>query len=305
MKYLYYPGCSLKGTAIDYEESFKALAPLLGIEIKELNDWGCCGATVARSMSSELADHLPSKALRQGADEGMDLLMLCPNCYLNHRRVLGRLEEDICARPDPSLPGLPEVRQLLEVLAFDIGPEEIKKKLVYSLSGIKALPYYGCLTVRPYLPGGTESRENPQIMERMIDITGAQPVVFPYKVDCCGGALLLTKEKVALKLAGTILKEAKRLSPDCLVVACPLCHFMLDAKQSAIERELGEKIEIPVLYITQLLGIAMGIDHNKLGIPRLITSPKGLLCKLDDRVISSDAALRWREAVGAGTAPPW
>ncbi len=277
MKYLYYPGCSLKGTARDFEESFKAIAPDLGIEIEEPGDWGCCGATVAKSLSKELAERLPLKTLEQAAKANRELLTLCPNCYLNHQQALDRLRKDETAKASPSR--FPDVKQLLDVLGFDLGPEEIKRRLVCSLAGIKVLPYYGCLTVRPFPPGGTESRENPQIMEKLIALTGAKPLSFPDKVDCCGGGLLLTKEKVALKLAGRILKVARRYAPDCLVVACPLCHFMLDGKQNAIERELGEKIRIPVLYITQLLGLALGVDHIRLGINRLITSPRGLLGK--------------------------
>ncbi len=282
MNYLYYPGCSLKGAAIDYDESFQAVASSLGIEIKEMKDWECCGATVAKSVDEGLSETLPLSTLKNAEKEEKDLLMLCPSCYVNHLQVSLKAKENKTFFEQYSFNQVPEVKQLLEVLAFDVGAEEIKKKIIKPLKGIKVLPYYGCLTVRPFRLGGKESHENPKVMENIIEATGAQPVFFPYKVDCCGGTLLLSKEKTALKLCASILKQAKKLSPDCIVVACPLCHFMLDAKQRTIERELKEKIDLPVLYITQLLGIALGIDEKKLGIQRLITSPKRFLQKLKE-----------------------
>lgn len=280
MKYLYYPGCSLKGTAIDYEESFLAVASLLSIEIKEIEDWECCGASVAKSVSKELSETLPAKTLIKADKEEMDLLMPCASCYQVHLQIVHKTQDDTAFMQGLSLSQIPKVKHLLEVLAFDIGAEEIKRRISRPLKGIRALPYYGCLIVRPFPLAGRESLENPKVMECIIEASGAQSIFFPYKVDCCGGTLILSREKVALKLCAMILKEAKRLSPDCIVVACPLCHFMLDAKQRAVEKELGEKIRLPILYITQLLGIALGIDYKRLALHRLITSPKIFLQKI-------------------------
>lgn len=280
VKYLYYPGCSLKGTAVDYEESFLAVASHLGIEIKEMEDWQCCGASVAKSMNKELSEAFPTKTLVRAAKEEMDLLMPCSSCYQVHLQMIHKIRDDAALVEELSLSRIPKVKHLLEVLAFDIGAEEIKQRVIQPFNGIKVLPYYGCLITRPLPLAGIESRENPKAMEAIIAATCAQPVSFPYKVDCCGGALLLSREKVALKLCGTILNEAKRLSPDCIVVACPLCHFMLDAKQRAVGRELGEKINLPVLYITQLLGLALGLDYRKLGLQRSLTSSKPLLKRI-------------------------
>ncbi|MCL5022053.1 MAG: CoB--CoM heterodisulfide reductase iron-sulfur subunit B family protein [Nitrospirae bacterium] len=279
MRYLYYPGCSLKGTAVDYEESFLALASPLGIEIKEVEDWQCCGASVAKSVSKELSESLPARTLVKADKEEMDLLMPCSSCYQVHLQIVQKAREDTALVQRLSLGRIPKVKHLLEVLAVDVGAEAITRQVMSPLKGIRALPYYGCLITRPF-PLGEESQENPKAMEGLIEATGAQPVSFPYKVDCCGGTLILSREKVALKLCGTILNEAKRLSPDCIVVACPLCHFMLDAKQRAVERESGEKINLPVLYITQLLGVALGLDYGKLGLQRALTSSKPLLQRI-------------------------
>ncbi len=277
MSYLYYPGCSLKGSAVDYEESFLEVASFLGIEIREMDDWDCCGASVAKSVSKELSETLPAKTLVSADKEERDLLMLCPSCSLNHLQLAIKAQEDSEFMKGLSLSRVPKIKHILEVLAFDIGAEEISRQVTHSLKGIKALPYYGCLIARPLPLGGRESRENPKAMEGIIKACGAQPLFFPYKVDCCGGTLLLSREKVALKLGAKILQEAKRLAPDCIVVVCPLCQFMLDAKQRAIGKELGEQIGLPVIYITQLLGLALGIDYKKLGIQRLVTSHKSLI----------------------------
>ncbi len=279
MNYLYYPGCSLKGTAIDYEESFFAVASSLGIKIKEMEDWECCGASVAKSVSKELSETLPARTLLKADKEEMDLLMPCSSCYQVHLQIVDRIHKEEAFKGGLSLGRIPKVKHLLEVLAFDIGAEAITRQVMSPLKGIKALPYYGCLITRPF-PLGEESQENPKAMEGIIEASGSHPIFFPYKVDCCGGTLLLSQEKVALMLCATILQEAKRLSPDCIVVACPLCHFMLDAKQHAVERELGEKINLPVLYITQLLGMALGLDYKRLGLQRAVTSPKLLLQKI-------------------------
>lgn len=280
MKYLYYPGCSLKGTAREYDESFRAVAPALGIEFEEVENWGCCGATVAKSVDRDLSEKLPEKAILQASKAGRDLLMLCPSCHLNHIRVIKKDSERKGQPAELPPHRFPAAKQLLEVLAYEVGWEEIKKKISRPLRGMRAVPYYGCLVIRPFGLGGRESLENPRAMEKLIAVSGGEPVSFPGKMDCCGGGLLLPKEKVALKLGTRILLEAKSLKPDCLVVACPLCHFMLDAKQGASEREAGEKIGIPVLYLTQFLGLALGLALRDLGFHRLITSPRNLVGKL-------------------------
>ncbi len=280
MRYLYYPGCSMKGTAVDYEESFLAVSSGLGVEIEEMEGWQCCGASVAKSVSKDLSETLLLRTLAHAAQARLDLLMPCPSCYLNHLQLARELQKNDALRARLSVDHIPTVKHCLEVLAFDVGSDEIGRRIVKPLKGIRALPYYGCLTVRPFPLGGRESIENPKAMERLMEACGAEPLSFPYKTDCCGGALLLSREGIAVKLAAAVLKEAKNLSPDCIVVLCPLCHFMLDAKQTAAEKELGEKIGIPVLYITQLMGIAMGIDYKKLGMHRSITSAKTLLKKI-------------------------
>jgi len=279
VKYLFYPGCSLKGTARDYEESLLAVAPLLGLELEELQGWRCCGSSAARSKDLNWAYSLSARTIATARERGMDLLMACPACYANHLRALKAEQSgDESTDLDSAGPG-PRVKHLLEVLAFDVGPDEIRRRTVRPLPGIRAVPYYGCLVTRPFPLGGVESRENPKAMEAIVEATGAVALSFPPKGDCCGGALLFSHEAVALKLTASILEQAKDLSADCLVVVCPLCHFMLDAKQRAAEREVRRRFGLPVLYLTQWLGLAMDVDLRKLGIHRLVTSPAPLLHK--------------------------
>jgi heterodisulfide reductase subunit B len=285
MSYLYYPGCSLEGTGRDCQESFFAVCSALNIEIEEMNDWGCCGSSVAKSLDKELAEELPAQTLisanRQNPDS--DLVMLCPACSLNHQTRILEAQDKDSLRDQLSISRVPEIKQFIEVLAFETEAEELKEKITHSLSGLRVLPYYGCLIARPKKLHGTESVERPTVMENLIRLTGADPIEFAYKTDCCGGTLILSREKIALRMCGELLKEIKATGPDCIVVSCPLCHLILDGKQKVVEKEVGEKFGIPVLYITQLLGIAMGLSYKDLGIHRLVTSPKDLLAKIESR----------------------
>ena len=206
--------------------------------------------------------------------------MLCPSCHLNHQTLVRRAEEEARIGGAMELPRFPRVKQLLEVLAFDLGPEEIKKKVRRPLRGLRVLPYYGCLVVRPFGLGGKESLENPLAMERLIEAAGGEAISIPERIDCCGGGILMTREKTALKLGAALFRRARVHSPDCLAVVCPLCHFMLDAKQRAMERETGERIRLPVLYLTQILGFALGLDPAELSWSRVITSPFNLLSRI-------------------------
>lgn len=285
MSYLYYPGCSLEGTGRDCQESFFAVCSALNIDIEELNEWGCCGSSVAKSLDKELAEELPSQTLisanRQNPES--DLVMLCPACSFNHHSRILEVQDKDSLKNQLSISRVPEIKQFIEVLAFDTDAQEVKEKITHSLSGIRVLPYYGCLIARPRKLHGTESVEKPTVIEKLIRLTEADPIDFLYKTDCCGGTLILSREKVALRMCGELLKEIRATNPDCIVVSCPLCHLILDGKQKVVEKEIGEKFGIPVLYITQLLGIAMGLNHKELGIHRLVTPTQDLFAKIQNR----------------------
>ena len=282
MNYLYYPGCSLEGTGRDCEESFLAVCSTLNINIEELDDWQCCGSSVAKSLDKELAEELPARTLKianqQNADS--DLVMLCPACSLNHLLRVNEAKDEAALKEELSIDRIPEIKQFIEILAFDTDAETIKSTITQSLAGLKVVPYYGCLIARPRRLNGIQSHERPSAMEDLIRLTDAEAIDFPYKTDCCGGTLILSREKIALKMCADLLKRIKAREPDCIVVSCPLCHLILDAKQKTVEKESGETFGIPVLYLTQLLGIAMGIDAKRLGLQRLVTPPDKILSKI-------------------------
>jgi len=276
MKYLYYSGCSLKGSAIDYEESFYAVASVLGLEIEEMTDWKCCGATTIKSIDKELYEKLVKENILKILKSDTKLIMLCPLCYLNHFSIFFKVISENNLNFEKPI----KITHILELLYEYIDKKELNEKIIYKLHGIKVLPFYGCLWTRPLRLLDRQSYENPQIMEIILKSIGAEPVDFNYKVDCCGGPLLITNENLAVKLATNIFSEIQINSIDCIAVACPLCHFMLDAKQKLIEKKLNKKFNIPVLYITQLVGIAFGIEGKKLGLNRLINQSKSLLQKI-------------------------
>lgn len=291
--YLFYPGCSLEGTARDYAESVRAVARALDLDLRWLDNWECCGASVAKSVDARTADLLPAANLaRAGTSDPVaqpDLVTACPACYQNHRRVAEKTATDsefpawANATLNPRglhLVGVPRVRHFLEVLVYDVSPDDLQARIQRPLREMRVVPYYGCLLVRPYRLGGVESREAPTALERLIEMCGAVPLPFAARTDCCGGAVLLSRESVAVRLTAKILAEALEFQPDCLVVACPLCHFMLDAKQRAVERVLGKRVGLPVLYFTQLLGLALNLNPRSLGLHRAVFPARSLLRNL-------------------------
>lgn len=173
--------------------------------------------------------------------------------------------------------GKNRIRHLADILANDVDPEDLKAKLVRPLEGLKVVPYYGCLIVKAPQFMEYENPERPMVMDRVLESLGAEVVDFDLKTLCCGGPVVMTKEEVALKLTGDILLRAKELDADCVAVLCPMCHFNLDGKQSAVEKKLGLRLDLPVLYFTQLMGLALGIDPGKLGLKRNIVDTKSVI----------------------------
>ena len=283
MKYQYFPGCSLKGTGRAYEESFLAVFRALGAEVRELDDWNCCGATAYMSVDETKSYALAGRNLAIAGRETQDVIAPCSACYLvlnktmqglkDHpelrRKVTGALKAGGLEYNDKV-----KVRHPLDVLINDIGLAEIKKHIKRPLTGIKFAPYYGCQIVRPFAT--FDDQHNPVTMDKLIAAAGAQCVTWPLKTHCCGGSLTGTVAEAGLRMAYIILKEAKKRGAQALVTPCPLCQFNLDGYQNQIAAKY-ERIDIPVLYFTQVLGLAMGLPASKLGIRRGIISAEALL----------------------------
>ncbi|UCD75975.1 MAG: CoB--CoM heterodisulfide reductase iron-sulfur subunit B family protein [Phycisphaerales bacterium] len=279
MKYLYYPGCSLKGSGRSYEESLLASFKKLGVEMHELPDWNCCGATAYMAVDEMKAFALAARNLalaeRYGDGEPVTLVAPCNACYLALMKVqkymaeydeVGRTISDALASADLSYRGGVRVRQSLDVLLNDVGLDLLAEKINHPLGQWKVACYYGCQAVRPFAPFDDEY--NPMSMDHLMRSIGAEPVDWPLKARCCGGTLTGTIPTVGLRLSYIILREAIDRGANVVATACPLCQFNLECYQSQMGREYGEDLDMPIVYYSQLLGQALGIDDRSLGLQR-------------------------------------
>jgi len=283
MKYQYFPGCSLKGTGRAYEESFLAVFRALGIEVSELNDWNCCGATAYMSIDETKSYALAGRNLAIAERANEDVIAPCSACYLVLNKTMKGLKEHPELRKkvvnalkagDLEYKGTAKVRHPLDVLINDVGLEEIKKRVKNPLTGLKLAPYYGCQVVRPFAT--FDDQHDPVTMDNLITASGAECVSWPLKTKCCGGSLTGTVPEAGLKLAYIILRDAKKRGAHAIVTPCPLCQFNLDGYQEQIASKY-ERIDIPVLYFTQVVGLAMGLSAEELGIKRGIISAEAVL----------------------------
>ncbi len=283
-KYGYYPGCPSESTAIEQDMSVKAVFEKLGVELEELEDWNCCGA--AEVEDPEIVYALNARNLAIAEKKGVNIMTPCSICYYNLERSNKALKgsEELRAKIrgiDDSLAynGGVEVKHVLDVLVNDIGIEELSGKIEKKVN-VKVAPYYGCYIGRPPLTA-FDDPDAPVLMDQLIEAIGGEAVPFDYrKAKCCGGPLMMTMQDIAFKMARDVLEGAKNAGADCIALACPLCGMMLDAKQEDIEEAFGIKIGLPVLYITQLLGLALGIDASKLGLNKNVVDTKPILGKV-------------------------
>ena len=275
MRYLYYPGCSLKGIGRAYEESLLAVCRGLGVELQEIEDWNCCGATAYMGTDETQALALASRNLVLASREGLEVVAPCSACYLVLNKTQHRLQESPAERrrvgqalqaAGLSYEGAAvPVRHPLDVLVNDVGLEAIRAKITKPLHGLRVAPYYGCQIVRPY--STFDDQVEPVAMDKLIEATGAEVVKYPLKTRCCGGSMTGTLPEVGLRLVYILLREASKRGADLIATTCPLCQFNLDAYQNQVEDQYGD-CSLPVLYFTQVLGLAMGLPARQLGLQR-------------------------------------
>jgi heterodisulfide reductase subunit B2 len=291
MKYAYYPGCSAHSTARDMHESSLAVAGSLGIELKEIEGWTCCGATSAHQTDRILADSLAAANLLLAKKTGMDMVVNCAACYnrtktANHDVISS---EDVRARVNDALgenyDGSVPVRHFVEVLLEDVGLDKLRKSIKRPLNGLKVACYYGCYLVRPHEVTGFDDPENPVALDRLVTAMGGEAIEWPAKVECCGGGLNLTKTDVTVRLSGSIIEMAQTSGAACITVACPMCQTSLDLRQQDIEKATGKRYGMPILYITQLLGLCLGISPKELGLDRLMVSPAAVVNAITSGVL--------------------
>jgi heterodisulfide reductase subunit B len=271
----YYPGCSGEGSGIEYKMSTEKTAEMLGIELKELEDWNCCGATSAHNTKQLLALALPARNL--AIAEQMELktvLAPCAACFSRHRAAEIKAREDEALRSkiegiiDMEFKASSHTISVLEWLAQDVGIEKIKEKVKKPLKGMKAACYYGCLLVRPQEYTGFDDNEDPQSMDKIVQATGAQAVDWAYKTECCGAALATSRPEIGAKMIYEVIENAREAGAECIVTACPLCMLNLDMRQAGAEKQYGVSLNMPVYYLTELLALAGGYSQEEVGIPR-------------------------------------
>jgi len=273
-QYAYYPGCSLESLGKNYHLSALAVSDELGVELKELEDWNCCGATAYFPVDELLAYTLVSRNLAIAEKTGLqDFVAPCSACYKNAYTTNKYLKND----PDLAehinyaleedhlhVEGKMKVRHLIEVFIEDVGLEEIEKKVAHPLKGLRVAPYYGCQIVRPRKD--KEDVENPQFFEKLLAAIGAQPIDYASKTRCCGGSLIITNRKAALDMVHKLLQDAVNSNANVIATTCPMCNVNVEVYQSQVNREFGTNFSIPVMYFTQLMGMALGIDPKRIGV---------------------------------------
>ena len=274
----YFPGCSLHGTAREYDESLQAVSSLLQIRLHELENWTCCGSSSAHCTDEALALALPARNLAIAAGSDRELLVPCVACYHRFKVV----EKEAKEHPQNlTIPyrGNVSIRYALDFFCEESILEELKKKLVKPLNGLKTVCYYGCLTVRPPSLTSIEDYENPQHMDGLLEILGAEALPWSYKTDCCGASLVMTRTDLIRKLSQRLLSMALEAEADCIVTGCTMCQANLDTRQEELKTDSGGKFNLPVLYFTELIGLALGHKDAKKWLGRHVTDPLKVLSK--------------------------
>lgn len=283
MRFAYFPGCSLSSSAYDYNLSFKYVARALGIDLVEVRDWVCCGASSGHATSHLLSIALPVLSLSHAEEDGFTKLVApCLACLSRFKAANMELEHDASLREkihqifDYKYQGKVKVYHPLEVF-LEIGLEKIQERVRKKLTGLKIACYYGCVLTRPPQIAQFDNVEDPQSMDSMVRVLGATPIEWSFKTECCGVSMTLTRSDIVLKLSNDILREAKEAGANAIAVCCPLCQANLDGRQRQIEEAYKTRYGIPIIYITQLMGLAFGAFPKEMGLQKLITSPREVL----------------------------
>jgi heterodisulfide reductase subunit B len=287
MKYLYYQGCSLEGSAREYDLSTRALMAAAGAQLIEIEDWTCCGASAAEAVSHYLALALPARnlALAERQEDAADILVPCSACYLNLKKVAEQAKKDprvadeinaMLSADGLQLTGSLRVRHLLEVLLRDVGAGFIARKRTCSLEGLTIAPYYGCQCLRPYAV--FDDPEKPRSMEALIEATGAAVHAWDMGGMCCGASHMNTKMEVGLQLVHAILEQAA--GADAIVTVCPMCQMNLEGYQAKVSKLGGQPIHMSVIYLPQLLGLALGLPDDSLRLDLNLSVQPEFLAKI-------------------------
>lgn len=268
----YYPGCSLEGSAKEFNISLKAVLQALHINMQEIQDWSCCGASSAHAANHVLSLALPARNLLLAKQQGLtEIVAPCAACYnrlivskheLLHNEHARKSVEELLDAPFSN--GM-QILNLVQ-LFHHLGLEQIKAKVNTPLNHLKPACYYGCLLVRPNDITGFDDAEQPVTMERVIEVTGAKAVAWNYKVECCGASHSIAHTEIVETLSKRILDDARKHGANCIVAACPMCHSNLDMRQLNIKKHIADHTDMPVLYLSEFIGLALGLTPKQLGI---------------------------------------
>lgn len=283
LSYSYYPGCSLHASASEYDLSTREVFAALGVGLEEISDWICCGATPAHNVDELLSLSLSAKNLELAEQVPGDMAVACASCFSRLKFAQHILGENETKRKlvEKAINGQVHlerrVKHLLEILVRDYGLEQLQAAVKKPLSGFTVACYYGCLLTRPTDVPNLDCTEAPTIMEQVMEAIGAQTVAWTHRLECCGANFTLSRPPVVQQLSNAVLESAKAAGADCIVVACPLCHGNLDIRQKEIEGVYETSYGLPIFYLTQLVGLALGVPQDRLGLDALIVNPHTLL----------------------------
>ncbi|OIP41670.1 heterodisulfide reductase subunit B [Candidatus Desantisbacteria bacterium CG2_30_40_21] len=278
MKFSYYPGCSLHSTGKEYGESTQAVCQALGIELVEIPDWNCCGASAGHSLNHDLAVQLSGRNLLLAQKQGLDIAVPCSACYHNLRQADEELKASTDKRreleqvTEMQFTGRVQTRHLLDVIYHEVGVDNIRKLVKKPLQGLKAVAYYGCLITRPSHKDGFDSVEQPQSMDNLLDACGCKVMKWSYKTDCCGAGLSLPQDKIVVELVTKLINMARQSGAECIITACPMCQANLEMRQDGAN--------FPVLYFTEVLGMALGMKDTQGWLNKHLVSTNELVGKM-------------------------
>ncbi|MCK4233108.1 CoB--CoM heterodisulfide reductase subunit B [candidate division WOR-3 bacterium] len=292
MKYAFFLGCTIPARAMNYEVSTRKIADKLGIELVDLQDFDCCGFPV-KSVDSFTTIVMAAKNIAVAEEKGIDICTLCNGCVvtlaeanheLKHNEELKKRVNKELSKIGREFKGTIEIKHLARILYEDVGVENIKKAVKFPLDDFKLAAHYGCHYFKPSIVYGKfEDPEFPTSLDKLIEATGAPEFNYSTKTDCCGGGILGVTEDVALKMAQTKLDDLKKEKADAMISICPFCSVMYDANQKSVEKIAETEYNLPVLYYTQVLGLALGVPPDELEFKRNRIKPKEMIKKFDEK----------------------
>ncbi len=311
-KYLFYPGCSLQRSARPYLDSMMAIRDRIGMELEEVRDWNCCGATEYTSVYHVASYALVGRNLALAAKQANGtntLTAACSACYLNLAKTNSYLRNDpaLCGQVGRALaaggleytPGTLKVRHLLDIVVNDLGLERVQAAVVRPLKGLRLAPYYGCMIARPDRENRWDNVEHPVAMDRLMELLGAEMVDYPLKTHCCGGHMTQINVPVAYELIRRLVHTATENLADAIVTLCPMCQLNLDAYQMEVNKHFRTDYRMPVLYFTQLMGLAFGLRPEALGLGREFVNARAALGRIGVEI----PPLEQEPPAGEGRAP--